>query len=390
MRLKIPLGWSLALCCGAALAQMPTSQEIAAPDTDADSEAVTSVDEIEVVIDATSEDYPQYAQAVRTALGPLYRKLRESAEPRDWMLASQLLPLSLADIDPEFSATRRAELLRNAAAAAPDDALVQWVAMTAMPGAGGGCAAPQTLPANLDAVLRLESDNGLAWLPVLGQAWQSKDALAIDSVLVRMAAATRYDDHSIEYAKLMIELFRNHPDTMRALGAASDVREAIDPVQYGLIMSQNQNTPLRGLVPICDRAAQPGADARRFAICIDLGQRLLREGRTAQISRIGDAVLMKASLSEDAGAVALRREIAWLFQALAEGDPVEQAHRYADAVQRYGSELEAVRELAKARGIPPTPPPAWQPSMLRAAYDGAAAPRDVEDAAADSDTEAED
>lgn len=325
MRLKIPLGWSLALCCGAALAQAPTSQEIAAPDTDAEPEAITSIDENGVDIDATSEDYPQYAQAVRTALGPLYRKLRESAEPRDWMLASQLLSqsMSLTDIDPEFSFTRRAELLRNAAAAAPDDALVQWVAMTAMPGAGGGCAAPQTLPANLDAVLRLESDNGLAWLPVLGQAWQSKDALAIDSVLARMAAATRYDDHSIEYAKLMIELFRNHPDTMRALGAASDEHEAIDPVQYGLIMSQNQNTPLRGLVPICDRAAQPGADARRFAICIDLGQRLLREGTTAQISRIGDAVLMKASLSE-------------------------------------------------------------------AAYDGAAAPPNVEDAAADSDTEAED
>jgi len=151
MRLKIPLGWSLALCCGAALAQAPTSQEIAAPDTDAEPEAITSIDENGVDIDATSEDYPQYAQAVRTALGPLYRKLRESAEPRDWMLASQLLSqsMSLTDIDPEFSFTRRAELLRNAAAAAPDDALVQWVAMTAMPGAGGGCAAPQTLPANL-------------------------------------------------------------------------------------------------------------------------------------------------------------------------------------------------------------------------------------------------
>lgn len=44
MRLKLLLRWSLASCCGAALAQVPTSQEIAAPDTDADSEAEAEAD----------------------------------------------------------------------------------------------------------------------------------------------------------------------------------------------------------------------------------------------------------------------------------------------------------------------------------------------------------
>ncbi|WP_257385515.1 hypothetical protein [Tahibacter caeni] len=379
MRLKTAIGGSLVFCCGVALAQISVPQTAAAPDPGAASAAAVSID------DEAGAAYERYTQAVKNALGPLYRKLRESAAPRDWMLASQLLVLSMADDDPDFSSVGRAELLRNAAAAAPEDALVQWVAMMAMPSADGGCAAPR-MPANLDAVLRLESDNGLAWLPVLSQAWQAKDALAIDSALTRMAAATRYDDHSIEYGQLMIELFRDNPDTMHALGAANAAAdEAVDPVQYGLIMSQTLSTPFQVLVRACDRAKQPEADTRRFAICADLGQRLLREGKTGLVSRIGDTVLAKAGLSDDAEAAALRRETAWLTQALADGDVVEQAHRYADALQRHGNELEALRELARARGLSPTPPPTWQPPNWRSGRGDAAPPAEAEDAKSEAE-----
>lgn len=354
MRLNILFGWTLMFCCGTALAEAPSTQAAAAGS--ADTAATTADGEDQAMVELGS----QMQAAYRNSLGPVYLKLRESAQPRDWMLASQLF-LMAADNDPTFGNAARAELLRNAAAAAPEDALVQWTAMVAMPSVvAGGCAAPRAAPANLDTVLRLESDNGLAWLPVLDQAWRSKDALAVDSALARIAAAPRYDDHSLEYGRLLVKLFRDNADSLQQLGAALEV--PMDPVQYGLALSQNAvMKPMVALNQACDRKRQPDADARRFAICADIGQRLLHDGRTTLLRHYGDQVLQAAGAPDRDEAEAQRREIAWLYDAISDGD-IATSRRFAELLVRDGDELEVLRQMVRERGIPTTPPPTWQPS----------------------------
>lgn len=380
MRLTILIGWTLALSCGAALAEAPSSQAAA---SDPAATATTASDGE----DGATVGFDRMQAAYRNALGPVYLKLRESAQPRDWMLASQMFVTAPGD-DPVFGKAARAELLRNAAAAAPEDALVQWMAMAAMPSAvTGGCAAPAAAPANLDVMLRLESDNGLVWLPVLDQAWRSKDALAIDSALARIAGARHYDDHSLEYGKLLIQLFSDNADSLKQLGAALDL--PMDPVFHGLALSQNSIMwPMVALNLACDRKQQPDADARRFVVCADIGQRLLREGRTTLLRHYGGTVLKVAGAPDRDEADALRREIDWLYQAIGDGE-VATAHRFAELLLRDGDELQVLRQMVRERGISPTPPLIWQSPGVRVEHEEAPAPPDAEDAAADTGDQTE-
>ena len=151
---RIAAGVLLALLMDAAPAQ-----DAAAADDVAATQAKLAAAEAEPV-SANAETALQHMRGVYEAAGAFFLDLSTSIAPRDWMLASQVHML-LDPPNPAYSGKVRAELLRNAAAA-PDDALVQRVAMTAMPGDGGksGCAAPAGLPANMDKLLRLGGVNG--------------------------------------------------------------------------------------------------------------------------------------------------------------------------------------------------------------------------------------
>jgi hypothetical protein len=130
-----------------------------------------------------------------------YDNLKASASPRDWAVASQITINTMefgADGQPRFDSEKaakqdadRAELLRNAAAGAPSDKLVQWLALNHMPHAGGGCSSSSAPVERVEAVQNLEPDNGLAWLPALDAAVAAKDDFAIDQTIARMAATKR-------------------------------------------------------------------------------------------------------------------------------------------------------------------------------------------------------
>lgn len=340
---------TLLLFASTALADTPVAND-PVPPGDAAAEAA---------FHEASAEYERQMQTLREKMTPLFLTLRQSIEPRDWMLASQMYLLSQDNDDPAFSSAARAELLRNAAAAAPDDKLVQWVAMNAMPRGEGGCAAPQALPDNLDRVLRLEADNGLAWLPVLRRAYQDKDALGIDSALSHMAAATRYDDHMIEYARLLKDLYDNNPDSTWMPENASGWTKDDIRLQFAVTQASAISGSLYLVREVCDRAKQPEADPRRFAICADLGGQILRLAKHSSVRSEGAALLAQAAPSM-AEVRAFEREQAWLFAAFSSGDVQQNARRFYDALLRTGDEQAALREVARAQGLAVTPPPLWQ------------------------------
>ena len=340
---------TLLLFASTALADAPATSDTVPP-TDAAAEAAYH---------EASVEYERQMRTLREKMTPLFLKLRQSIDPRDWVLASQMYMLSQDNDDPAFSAAARAELLRNAAAAAPEDNLVQWIAMNAMPRSEGGCAAPQALPANLDTVLRLEADNGLAWLPVLRQAYQDKDALGIDSALSRMAAATRYDDHAVEYAQLQADLYRNNPDNTWLPENAGGWSKEDVWLQFALTQAGSISPSLHVLREICDREKQPEADPRRFAICADLGSQLLRHAKHTSVRGEGAALLAQVATSTPE-VVAFEREQAWLLTAFSSGDIQQNVRRFHEALLRTGDEQEALREVARAQSLAIAPPPLWQ------------------------------
>lgn len=354
---RLALGLSLALLCHGALADTAQASIAAAR---------TETDAAEDAQDMAAFD--RIRKGWREALLPLFEKLRQSSDPRDWMIASQLF--QIGDLDPASNGVARAELLKNAAAAAPDDVLVQWVAAMAVPASGGGgCSAPKPLPANLDGLLRLEAANGLAWLPVLQQSYQDKDALGVDAALARMAAADRFDDHRQEYMRMLVKLYAANPQVGARIGA--DLESTVGKldeagqaeVSFGMAMGQTMAVApsLYLLNKVCDPKQESAPEARRLALCADVGQRLAERGANASLRRDGESLLELVGQSQ--GKIqALDRELEYLSWMLDQaGDQQRASAIFREEWSRSGDEVDALRATVNALGLPTTPPAMWQP-----------------------------
>lgn len=362
---RIAVCLSLALLAQASLAAVPSPPEASAAETaNAEQEAKAA--------------YQRHLASMREAVLPVYLKLRESSAPRDWMLASQLWPLD--ENDPLSSHAARAELLRNAVAAAPDDVIVQWVGMTARPSGGSGCSAPAQLPANMDNVLRLEGDNGIAWLPVLRQAYQDKDALGVDSALSRMAAATRFDDHANEHAQLLVALYEQNPQMVASLSDGETVGGLDANVSMAMMMAHSTAPSLYLLETVCDRAQKPAAEPRRFSICADIGRQLSAHGKSFGLREQGRSLLRKLG-EVDPNADESRREMAYLAWAMGRSPDQTQLNAIVrDEWLRTGDEVQAARAVVRALGLPLTPPAMWQmPAEFAAAFDAAESDQTLDD-----------
>lgn len=387
MLTRIAAGLMLALLANAVPAQeAETADDAAAAQAARDAEAESfSSAEIEA---AEIEAIQQQLRGVYELAGPVFLDLSTSTAPRDWMLASQLEML-LDPRDPAYSSKVRAELLRNAAAAAPDDALVQWVAMTALPSDGGkgGCSAPAGLPTNMDNLLRLESDNGLAWLPVLRHAYQNDDALGMDAALARMAAAERFDDHIGDFAKVLVQFHAEHPQLLRAINKAQETSPdepggEASAESFSVMMAKTEipSYPYL-LLSICGDGPQAPLEPARRAVCADLAQRLLRLGKSSDLQVVA-VNLMRRFGEHEAAAEAAMREYRWLTTVLLRAEDADKAFNDVGAEWlRSGNEQQAMRTVAQARGLPLTPPPFWQPEQFS---------EDPDDDALDADEEAAD
>ncbi|HJU40091.1 MAG TPA: hypothetical protein VJ724_11005 [Tahibacter sp.] len=296
--------------------------------------------------------------------------LRTSAAPRDWAVASQIFVYPDSDSSDAMAAmekrqSQQAELLRTAALAAPDDKLVQWLALFEMPHAGGGCASPAAPRDRVDAVLRLEPDNGFALLPALKEAVAAKDATAIDTVLAQIAAAPRHDDHVADYTLVLLDVAARHPDAaMRMPDHAANALDADDVALLGASMQARQiGASLYGLTKVCDAAEQTDADLRRFAACADIGRRLSRESPNFTVRLTGFDLLRKSAQFDETDAAA-ERELRWLTEQ-AQGLAEREQAGFVPAARR--AWLESRDDVASMRavlghyGISATPSAGWMP-----------------------------
>ncbi|UXI68475.1 hypothetical protein [Tahibacter amnicola] len=318
----------------------------------------------------------QYAQwrATATKEGMArYQSLRESAAPRDWAAASQMAlerywdDESAADKPALPTAAERAELLRNAAAAAPDDTLIQWMALTHMPNTSGGCAAPTPDPDATAAVMRLEPDNALAWLPSLKLAASVSDAQGVDTILARMAAAPRVDDHTVDFVNLSLDLEKRFPTSPTNMPVMPGVDQA-DLDFYGALGSASMMQPsLYPLTQACGRTEAKNADPRRFAACADIARTFALKGNRFELQRAGFRLLKQ--LGETDPELALReRQAQWLTHIVSAdlGDDGgarfrQLLHEFHVAWRANPNEFEAMQAAATKLGLMSPMPPNWMP-----------------------------
>lgn len=301
----------------------------------------------------------------------LVENLRTSASPRDWALASQIAQLPdarSADVDSAMHKAHadRAELLKTAALAAPDDALVQWFALFRLPNASGGCTSSAPPQARVDAVQRLEPDNGLALLPTLKRAIDAKDAAGIDTVLARIAAAPRYDDHVVDHTLALLDVAARYPESVARPPFVDGRKVSDDDLAFVSALSDARagGVTVYGLGEVCDAVKQTEADLRRFAACADIGRRLSREAATIGLRLSGFHVLRKSAQYDEADAAA-EREMQWRIaqsmRLVGEGGPRVMSEG-KQAWLAHADDFAALKTLLERHGISASPPAGWQPA----------------------------
>jgi hypothetical protein len=238
--------------------------------------------------------------------------------------------------------------LRDAAAEAPRDRLVQWLWATA-DDVAAGCSAQAPCPDRALALATLEPDNGAAWLPALAEAARLRDADRTDRLIARMGDATRFEELFVDSAEAWYAAEALVPMTpaevarMRAAGSGYTTGEQLAIVAA---IARAAAMPMPALQPLldgCRADRDPRATARRAA-CERIGRTMFDSGTTISRS-IGFRLLEATGAASAADAVAMRRG-RWLVQENNRVAPSLETD--ADALRRYFADLVATRDEYKA------------------------------------------
>ncbi len=309
--------------------------------------------------------------------------LEHSASPRDWALASQLLAYP-AD-QPAATKRRGGDLVRKAAAAAPDDRLVQWLWVQESP-ERSGCRTANTCPNRAGALAGLDPDNGAAWPSVITDAWERKDIAAVDEAIGKMAETSHYDDAFGVTFRAWEEVVRRYPPakqprpttdtlTVRAFGLVegsvkwteSKSMDDIDrsPAGVAFVLVMQGPWPMHPkLARACDRGANPNASARRFDDCGTIG-RLLLEHSSFLLERFEGALVLRTSGTARASDIGDARALRWQeekFGSLNVGQEAVAMDDYLTAYDTTNSEMAAMQHALQSAHIPLNPPVTWQPT----------------------------
>lgn len=309
-----------------------------------------------------------YAEYHRSVL----RSLRSSAAPRDRALAIQMGDMvDMWDGHEPTPADRvqRGAMLRAAAAAAPDDTLVQWLWVQASP-EDSGCDVGRPCPHRLEALARVQPDNGSAWVPVFSAAWQAKDIPAAETALANMARATYFDEKFGETVRAWVEMFHRYPVPTSAFD--HDSPEArLDPqtLAFENAFSYAAATSFpayQGPINACRREEHPDASPQRFRDCAQVGRSMLAHSRSLISSQIGRA-LLRVSGQATAADIANARVVDWQYeqwQKLLPGQPGHENDSLKETGADWletGDEIQVMQRQLQRAGIPLTPPANWQP-----------------------------
>jgi hypothetical protein len=282
--------------------------------------------------------------------------LSHSSDPRDWALTAMAkLKFGVDDH------TADEHLIERAMRAAPNDVLVQWIAMNR---------GETTHDTALQTLHGLEPDNAAVWIEDLNAATKRKDDAGVNAALAKASAARRYDSHIVDFLKAATEIYLHNPVPDAYLAAAPKEMQPLGKDEFayayaGAITMAVALSSFQHLVNACRIDPASGKHSARAADCAAIGRLLMAAGDTLIANRIGASLLRvsRAYTEEDVG---LGRDLDWVYQRYTDTLSEQRnkdvgiawvAH-YHDWIDTR-SELESLRRELVRNGIAATPPADW-------------------------------
>jgi hypothetical protein len=218
---------------------------------------------------------------------------------------------------------------------------------------------------------RAEPDNGFAWLPAFDAAGKDREAAAIDADIARIAKATRYDDHFIDFwlsyrraiaARPMPALVAESLDNeVRPMRAASAKEDAVSVA--AMAAAAALPLPMSALMRACNKSLHPEASAARFEDCARIGRGILASESSVMSKMIACALVRVTGLETEADRQA---HIALQWRQHAVTDALyarsDETAAYFNDLASTGSEIRAQELVMTRRGIPIEPPDSWKKS----------------------------
>jgi hypothetical protein len=281
------------------------------------------------------------------------RVLVESGAPRSIALAS-LAPSALGNDD----VAAENERLFRAAAAATDDALVQWLTANRLLATHDGERAAPVIA----ALTRLESDNAAAWALALALAASRGESAGVDAALARMAASARSDEHVVDALHAWLSVYEQHP---RPRAAFANPAEA-DAAPFVDAMARATAAALPSYQPIVD-ACRSASGKARARDCAGAAHVMLYRAASLSTRAVGFVLLRNLGDSYVTEAdLAARRDLAWIAENAGRASGFSDLDRLAIEAHRedwrtLGDEYEIMQRALRRAGLPTEAPPGWMP-----------------------------
>lgn len=288
--------------------------------------------------------------------------LRASTSPRERALGTRA-----GELEPgsDAKSAERGRQLREAAEAAPTDALVQSMWAIAS-GLEAGCDARSPCPERRFAQARVEPGNALAWIAAFPGVEEKASEQDIQGVLEKMAAAERADDRFAEITRAWYDIYSARPLPPGLLREPSQYQgQPRAALQVSAIAraAAMVGPAWQPVMKACRHKEQAQAPARRFELCAQAGRVIMRNGTSLITESLGYALVRNSGLVTADDRLARRRS-QWRQQSMIElGQTFDRAPEldlYFQDLLSTGVESRAMELAMQRHGVSIEPPAAWQ------------------------------
>lgn len=326
----------------------------------------------------TAAALQQWQRANVAAIARHVRGLMASRNPRDQLAIAMLAhPAGLSHLVEATHWTTDEATSAYAAARrlGPDDRLLAWLEAVDCPRALAGSACdPQAALARLQ---RLEPDNAAVWIMALDRPVAQGDEAAVDRLLARAAAGSRYAMPFGEIALLLFQTLQKvdapsmTPRVAVALGAdlglgrpaRADDMAAIQAMAIASAVALPAYQPLQ---KVCVGRDSKPVRAQRLPVCIAIYALLAQDGLLVS-QNIALINLVRLTAVDAVAGPQWRerlRQMLWVRVQAMKHLTTGVAEGYLQSVWRNG-ELPALEAVLSGAGVPVAAPPGWLPDDAR-------------------------